>query len=255
MKTSMMTMRWRGTQWLMLLCVLLVLPLAAQAQIRKVQNKPYIDLRPLHFGISIGLNLQDVTFRNVGPQLLEDGTTRTILCDDDTWNPGFSVGVLADLRLSEHFSLRFTPQMHFGSKHLVFRDLDDLNDSGYPRESTQDMKNTYLAVPVDLKFSAQRFNNYRPYLIGGISPMINLTGKEQAFVQLKRFETMLELGMGCDFYLPFFKLIPEIKFCYGLSNSLNKSHTNELIDVNMRVFSNSVDAAHASMFLFTLYFE
>ena len=237
------------------LCLCLLLSVAVQGQTRKVQNKPYIDLRPLHFGISIGLNLQDATFRNVGPQLIDDGTTRTILCDDDTWNPGFSVGVLADWRLSEHFSLRFTPQMHFGSKHLVFRDLDDLNDSGYPRESTQDMKNTYLAVPVDIKFSALRFNNYRPYLIGGISPMINLTGKDQAFVQLKRFDTMVELGMGCDFYLPFFKLIPEIKFCYGLNNSLDKSHANELTDVNMRVFSNSVDAAHTSMFLFTLYFE
>ena len=248
-------MQCRWAQWLMLLCLLLSLPSTTQAQMRKVQNKPYIDLRPLHFGISIGLNLQDVTFRNVGPQLIDDGTSRTILCDDDTWNPGFSVGVLADLRLSEHFSLSFTPQMHFGSKHLVFRDLDDLNDSGYPRESTQDMKNTYLAVPVDIKFSALRFNNYRPYLIGGISPMLNLTGKNQDFIQLKRFDTMLELGMGCDFYLPFFKLIPEVKFCYGLTNNLNKSHANELTDANMRAFSNSVDAAHTSMFLFTLYFE
>ena len=245
----------RGVRWLLLLCALLLLSFSTQAQTRKVQNKPYIDLRPLHFGISIGLNLQDVTFRNVGPQLLDDGTTRTILCDADTWNPGFSVGVLADLRLSEHFSLRFTPQMHFGSKRLVFRDLDDLTDSGYLRESTQDMKNTYLAMPVDLKFSALRFNNYRPYIVGGIAPMVNLTGKNQDFVQIKRFDAMAEIGMGCDFYLPFFKLIPEIKFCYGLTNGLNKSHANELTDVNMRVFSNSVDAAHSSMFLFTLYFE
>ena len=29
----------------------------AGAQQRKVQNKPYIDLRPLHFGIQVGLNL------------------------------------------------------------------------------------------------------------------------------------------------------------------------------------------------------
>ena len=28
----------------------------AGAQQRKVQNKPYIDLRPLHFGIQVGLN-------------------------------------------------------------------------------------------------------------------------------------------------------------------------------------------------------
>ena len=233
----------------------LLTALTAMGQIRKVQNKPYIDLRPLHFGISIGLNLQDVRFNNVGPQLLDDGTTRTIVCDADTWNPGFSVGVLADMRISQHFNFRITPQMHFGSKRLIFRDFDNLTDGGQPFESTQDMKNTYLSVPLNLKFSAERFNNYRPYIIGGIAPMINLTGKDQEYVQLQRFDAMVEVGMGCDFYLPFFKLIPEIKFCYSLTNSLNKSHVDELTDVNMRVFSNSIDRAHASMFLFTLYFE
>jgi len=225
-------------------------------QMRKPQNKPYIDLRPLHFGISVGLNLQDVEFENVGPQLQEDGTTRTVLCDADTWNPGFSVGVLADLRLNDHFSFRLTPSMHFGSKRLVFRDLDMLNESGRPTESTQDMKNTYITMPLELKFSAERFNNYRPYMIAGISPMINLTGKDQEYVQLKRFDTMVELGMGCDFYLPFFKLIPELKFCYGLGDVLDKSHADELTDVNKRIYSQSVaNAKPSKMFVLTFYFE
>lgn len=235
--------------------LLIATALTAVAQGRKVQNKPYIDLRTLHFGISIGLHMQDMEVNNVGPQLLDDGTQRTVVSEVDTWNPGFSVGVLTDLRLSQHLSLRVLPTLHFGSKHLVFRDFDDLNDSGKPRESTQDMKNTYLAVPVNLKFSAERFNNYRPYLIGGVSPMINLTGKDQDYVHLKRFDTMVEVGMGCDFYLPFFKLIPELKFCYSLSNSLNKKHVNELTDVNKRIFSNSIDRTSSKMIVLTLYFE
>ena len=70
--------------------------LLTMAQEKKVQNKPYIDLRPLHLGILVGMNMQDIELENVGPQtiLLEDGTTmtKTIVCDDDTWNAGFSVG-------------------------------------------------------------------------------------------------------------------------------------------------------------------
>ena len=66
---------------------------AGTAQERKVQNKPYIDLRPLHLGILVGMNLQDLELENVGPQTvtLEDGTTRTetITCDADRWNAGF----------------------------------------------------------------------------------------------------------------------------------------------------------------------
>lgn len=225
------------------------------AQERRVQNKPYIDLRPMHFGISIGVNLQDIELQNVGPQIVEQIGERTVLVDADTWNPGFSVGVLADMRLHQHLALRIAPMMHFGSKHLVFRDLDDLNDAGHPRESTQDMKNTYISMPVDLKISAERFNNYRPYLLAGVNPMINLSGKDQDFLQLKRYDTMLEVGFGCDFYLPFFKLCPELKFCFSLADVLNKKHADELTDVNKRIFTQSTNRAVSKMVVLTFFFE
>ena len=225
------------------------------AQERRVQNKPYIDLRPMHFGISIGMNLQDIELQNVGPQMIEGMGERTVLVDADTWNPGFSVGVLADMRLHQHLALRIAPMMHFGSKHLVFRDLDDLNDAGHPRESTQDMKNTYISMPVDLKISAERVNNYRPYLLAGVNPMINLSGKDQDFLQLKRYDTMLEVGFGCDFYLPFFKLCPELKFCFSLADVLNKKHADELTDVNKRIFTQSTDRAVSKMVVLTFFFE
>lgn len=37
---------------------------AASAQERRVENKPYIDLRPLHFGILVGFNAQDIEMEN-----------------------------------------------------------------------------------------------------------------------------------------------------------------------------------------------
>ncbi len=237
-----------------LLC-LAVMVISGMAQQRRVQNKPYIDLRPLHFGISIGLNVQDIELQNVGPQTFEELGERTVLVDADTWNPGFSVGVLADWRLHQHFSLRLTPTMHFGSKHIVFRDLDDLNDGGKPRESTQDLKNTYISLPVNVKFSAERFNNYRPYLLAGVAPMINLSGKDQDFLQLKRYDTMFEIGAGCDFYLPFFKLCSELKFCLSLADVLNKKHADELTDINKRVFTLSANRAVSKMVVLTFFFE
>lgn len=239
--------------------LLAVIALTVAAQQRKVQNKPYIDMRPLHFGIQIGLNMQDVELRNVGPQLLQlpeqEAEMRTVLTDADTWNPGFSVGVVADMRLSQHLSLRVVPTMHFGSKHLVFRDLQDLNDGGLPRETTQDMKNTYISFPVDLKFSAERFNNYRPYVLAGINPMINLSGKDQDFIHLKRYDTMFEVGLGCDYYLPFFKFIPELKFCFSLPDVFDKKHADELTDATKQAFARSVEVAHSKMIVLTFYFE
>ena len=239
--------------------ILACLSLTGTAQTRKIQNKPYIDLRPMHFGILVGMNMQDIEFENAGPQTitLEDGTTReeTIVCDDDRWNSGFSVGVLADLRLSQHLNLRFSPTMHFGAKHLTFRNLTETDQEGRQIETTQDMKNTYISLPINLKFSAERWNNYRPYLMAGINPMLNLTSKNQEYLQLKKSDLMLEIGLGCDFYLPFFKLIPELKFCYSLRDALDHNHAAELKDENMRAYTNAVTSGHSKMIVLTFYFE
>ena len=207
-----------------ILTLMCLLATTGQAQMRKVQYRPYTDLRTLHFGILVGLHLQDIELKNVGPQniQLEDGTTmeKTIVCDDDRWNAGFSVGVLADLRLSKHFNLRFTPTMHFGAKHLTFHNLTDMD-----------------------------------YLMAGINPMLNLTSKNQDYLQLKRTDLMLEVGLGCDFYLPFFKLIPELKFCYSLKDALDHGHADELKDENMRAYTNAVTSGHSNMIVLTFYFE
>jgi hypothetical protein len=244
---------------LTLLLYIVALTLTASGQERKPQNKPYIDLRPTHFGISVGFHMQDIEFRNVGPQVVvaDDGTEtiETVVCDQDNWNPGFSVGVLADQLLTKHLSLRVAPTMHFGAKHLMYHFLTRTDNEGRMLTATQDMKNTYIAFPINLKFSSERFNNHRPYLIGGINPMINLTSKSQDFIQLKRYDTMLEFGLGCDFYLPFFKLIPELKFSYSLVNSLDSGHADELTDASYRVYTNSVSSGHSKMVTLTFYFE
>ena len=235
-----------------------VLSIQAQND-RRVQHKPYIDLRPMHFGIHVGLHMQDVEFENVGTQLItdEEGIVHEelILCDADKWNPGFSVGVLGEMRLTNNFSLRIAPTMHFGAKHLTFLNTKSVDERGEPYRQIQDLKNTYVSLPIDIKFAAPRWNNHRPYIIAGINPMLNLTGGDQDIIRLKRYSTMMEVGLGCDFYLPFFKLIPELKFCFGLSDALDHNHINELRDANLKTYAGSVSSAQSKMIVPTFYFE
>ena len=145
--------------------------------------------------------------------------------------------------------------MHFGAKHLTFHNLSRRDNEGHIITATQDMKNTYIAFPIDVKFSAERFNNYRPYMLAGISPMLNLSGKDQDFIHLKRFDTMVEVGLGCDYYLPFFKFIPELKFCFSLPDVFDKKHADELTDINKQAFARSVEASYSKMIVLTFYFE
>ena len=187
------------------------MPLRLSAQDRTVQNRPYTDLRPFHFGVIVGTHLQDIELRNVGPQTITyaDGTTAEALVttEQSRWDPGINVGVLGEFRLHEHFQLRIAPTMYFGARHIVFHDLLNVDNSGRPAEVRQAMKSA------------------------------------------------MEVGLGCDFYLPFFKLRPELKFVYGLGNALDTNHYKDLRDKNMLKYAQSVDDARQKMIVLNFYFE
>lgn len=233
--------------------------LCVAAQGNRVQNRPYTDLRPFHFGVVLGMHLQDIEFTNVGPQLVmnDDGTSveKIITCDQDKWDSGFTVGVLGELRLSSHFAFRIAPAMYFGNRHLSFINLTDRLDTGEPVTERQDMKSVYISSACDLIFSAPRLNNTRPYVMAGVNPMLNLSGKDNDFIKLKNYDMFFEVGLGCDFYLPFFKLRPELKFCYSLINSLDTKHPDKLKDKNMLMYANSVNEARSKMIVLSFYFE
>lgn len=239
--------------------LLTIVALCSQAQERRVQNRPYTDLRPFHFGVMIGTHFQDMELQNAGPQIItnDDGTTTEAIvsADQDRWDTGFNVGVLGELRLNTHFQLRVAPAMYFGTRHLTFINHSDVDSNGKPREQKQQMKSAYISSAVDIIFAAPRFNNHRPYLMAGLNPMINLSGKSSDILKLKRYDMYAEIGVGCDFYLPFFKLRPELKFMYGISNALDKNHAKELRDKNMLKYTNSVKEAHTKMIALCFYFE
>ena len=219
------------------------------AQERKVQNRPYIDMRRWHYGFLIGTHFQDIEFtNNASIHTTEEGTQEAWFADVASYTPGFSVGVLGELRMTEHIALRFVPTMHFGDKAVTFRE----QQSG--AMEWQAIKSTYLTVPVEVKCSAQRFNNYRPYVLAGLAPMLDLTVKRQRALLVQRADVAVEVGLGCDFYLPFFKLIPELKFCFGLSDILVKDRS-DLTDKNLLKYTQALDKATSRMMVLTFYFE
>lgn len=219
------------------------------AQERKVQNRPYIDMRRWHYGFLVGTHFQDIEFtNNASIHTTEEGTQEAWFADVASYTPGFSVGVLGELRMTEHVALRFVPTMHFGDKAVTFRE----QQSG--AMEWQAIKSTYLTVPVEVKCSAQRFNNYRPYVLAGLAPMLDLTVKRQRALLVQRADVAVEVGLGCDFYLPFFKLIPELKFCFGLSDILVKDRS-DLTDKNLLKYTQALDKATSRMMVLTFYFE
>ena len=85
--------------------------------------------------------------------------------------------------------------------------------------------------------------------------MLNLSSKDDDYLKLKRSDVFVELGLGCDFYLPYFKLRPELKFMFGLSNCLDMNHGKNLRDKRMLMYTNSVSDARSKIIALTFYFE
>ena len=230
----------------LIICILSLLAACSlSAQTRKVQNRPYIDQRIWHYGLLIGVHTQDIKFRNNG-HTTENG--EQWFADVPEYSPGFSVGVLGELYLNKYMSLRFIPTLYFGDKQVVFHE----QNSG--EEKRQGIKSAYVGVPVNVKFASERFNNYRPYVVAGVSPMVNLSITRRKNLLLKPFDCYAEIGMGCDIYLPFFKLNPEIKFCFGLANIIEKNR-HDLTDKSLYKFTQSVDKGMSRMIVLTFYFE
>ncbi|QUB46805.1 PorT family protein [Prevotella sp. oral taxon 475] len=242
-----------------ILFCLLIITGTTVAQERKVENRPYTDLRPFHFGVVVGAHVQDVELMNVGPQPFtrEDGTVVTthIAADQDRYDLGFTVGVLGEFRLSRHFQFRIAPAMYFGNRHLVFKNLLETNAAGQPIEQRQDLKTAYLSSALNLIFAAPRFNNHRPYVTVGLNPMLNLSGSDQAILRFKRHDFFAEVGIGCDFYLPYFKLRPELKFMFSLIDCLDPRHADRQKDRNLVPYSRSVRQATGKMIALSFYFE
>ncbi len=221
-------------------------PVVARTFNDKVQNLPYADNRRWHLGFSIGAYASDLRFTHNG-YITPEGEEWRI--DQPNYQPGFCVSGLFDLRLNNYFSVRLSPGMYFGSRDITMKEINT------DARERQNIKSTFVVLPVDIKFSGMRYRNSRPYVTAGVMPAFDVAKKRSDILQLKTSDIYLSVGFGCDFYLPYFKLNPEIKFCFGLSDMLAHDRPDLVDDPQKYKFTQSLTKATSKMVVLTFYFE
>lgn len=209
-------------------------------------NLPYTDGRAWHLGFSVGLHAQDVRFSHTGV-ITPDGETWFL--EQPSYSPGFCVDGLVDFRLNDYFNIRLSPGLWFGNRNIRMVDMT------YGGSESQNLKSTFVVMPVDVKFSSVRFRNSRPYLTAGVMPAFDVSKKRAEFLKFNTADLYLTFGLGCDFYLPFFKLNPEVKFCIGLTDVLSHNRPDIADDPAMIKITQSLKRAVSRMIVLTFYFE
>ncbi|MDL2242032.1 PorT family protein [Bacteroidales bacterium OttesenSCG-928-L03] len=218
---------------------------SAYAQTQKIRHQPYGDQKLYHFGITVGMNFQDIIFTNNG-HINPDGSVwhATI----PSYSPGFTVGLLGDLWLNPYMNLRFTPTLNFGDKQVEF--VSENTGAHYKTA----VKSNYLNIPLDIKFRSRRLNNYRPYLLAGVYTAFDLGRNKGEAMLLKPQDYGVTLGIGCDFYLPIIKVAPELRFSFGLKDIIEQD-TKDVTDHSLLPYRRSVSKGLTRMVSLVFNFE
>ncbi len=190
----------------------------AQAQLfsgESILNNENFDQQRWSWGYFLGLNSYDFNFDyrnyNSDPVTGQDFRVERRM--------GFNVGLLGNLRLNNNLDLRLEPGVSFNTRG--FQALKA--DAGTYRE----VNSTYVHIPLLLKFNANRLNNFRPFVVGGISTSINLSSNENnpddnsaGQFRMTTNSYYYEIGFGIDLYLYYFKLSPSIRGVFAINDEL-----------------------------------
>ena len=182
-------------------------------------NLPTFDDRFLHYGYFVGVNSYDFKFSY-------DKDYYTAKFKDIEVQPstGFNVGLIGDMRVNKYINIRIEPGLYYSKRNLIFHKHPLFTDES---DRFREVKSTYIHLPLIFKFSATRINNFRPFVLGGISTDFNLSSNhkniDDNFSNIFRTEPQnmnYEIGLGFDFYLFYFKFSPSIRGIFSMQNEL-----------------------------------
>lgn len=194
---------------------------SASAQLftkEKVANSiDNIDQKLLSWGYFIGFNNYDFKF-----QYNED--LKDILVDHSF---GFHLGLIGDMRINDYLNLRLEPGVFFTTRNLQYDesyfDGMEFNDSDLLRE----VKSTYVHIPLLLKASTKRINNFKPFIVGGVSVALNLSSNQDnpddnssGQFRMTKNTYFYEIGFGVDLYLLYFKFTPSIRGVFAMNDEI-----------------------------------
>ena len=238
-------------------------PVQIQAQRQKVINLQKYDLEPYHFGFILAVNQMHFTVKPVdnhqfivydaaaGPDFASDSLSLYEITSTPT--PGFTIGIVGNLRLGSNADLRFIPSLSFGERFLDYNINRYRNGESELIKIRKSVASTFVEFPLQVKYRSKRLNNFAAYVLGGAKYSIDLASNKRnakennnVAIKLQNNDLSMEVGTGVDFYTNYFKFGVELKMSYGLNN---------IIIPDGSVYSESLDRLNSKIFQLSFTFE
>jgi len=198
-----------------ILIFLFIIPFSHHAQgfftKEKVRNNPNFDKKQFSWGYYLGANVYDFNFDYIN-------SVEEIEVDKGI---GFNVGLIGNMRINDYLDLRLEPGVIFTTRNLTFPNFTE------DKDKFREVKSAYVHIPLLIKFSTKRINNFKPFVVAGGSFATNLSSNEgnpddnsAGEFRMESNAQFLEVGFGIDFYLEYFKFSPSIRGVFGLNDEL-----------------------------------
>jgi len=258
------------TSKIFIFVILLCIAGKAFSQSKQVPNKPDYDNAPYHFGFLLGINEMlftikttpgyqtKVYYTNDSVQSIPDGDLNSdsayLYNVEATPTFGFVIGIVGNLRLGEHFDMRFTPSLTFGERNLEYT-IYNYYGKRAPEMLyiTKNIQSTFVEFPLWVRFKGKRIHNVRPYIMAGGKFSMDLASNAKkksdntsAYVFINRKDVYALGGVGFDFYTAYFKFGTEISMSYGLFDILKRDNT---------IYTGGIDRMSSKIFQISFTFE
>jgi hypothetical protein len=242
-----MKIKKRGLFLILVLLIGVPFGIFAQSHRFGVPNLLRYDQKRYHFGFQLGYNLSDFIIRPKADLNEYD----SLMFINTKPLSGFSLGIVASLRLGEYFDLRFIPGFSFGDRtinyYILYNDKTELI-------TKKNIESVYLDLPIMLKFKSSRMHNFRVYVVGGYQYSVDLISaakKQQAnpkevFLKVYPHDHRVLAGIGFDFYFAEFKFTTELKMTFGMQNLLKQEDN---------MFANSISSLKSKTIYISFYIE
>ena len=177
-------------------------------------NLPNYDNKPVHFGFLVGLNTLDFKITSISN--IED----ELFVIQSQNQKGFNLGVVSNFRLANNLDFRFIPTLSLAERKIFYT----IDENNILINENKKIESTFIEFPLSLKYKSSRYNNGKAYIITGLKYSIDLASQGNIddegleVVKIKQNDFLYEIGLGLDFYLPYFKFSPELKANFGLRN-------------------------------------
>lgn len=184
-----------------------------------IKRNPNYDNRKLSYGFLIGLHT--TAYQSKYSDAFTTPQFDSLYSVEADWSPGFALGFIVNYKIADLLDLRLTPTVAFYEHKLLY-------DYTAREQVTHEelVETTMVEFPILLKFKSERRENLRAYMIGGIKPAIEASGKKDlknvtTTLEVKGSNLSIDVGFGLDIYYPLFKFSPEVRFSRGMMDILD----------------------------------